>query len=96
MQSVSVILFDALNTNFADQQYARANIIKFLESLHEGDRVGIYLLGRRLHILHDFTRDISGLKAAVKKFRGREEGVESAANFERSDSGDADLNSQRR
>lgn len=68
--SVTVILFDALNTKWTDQAYARQQVIKFLEQLQPQDRVAIYLLSRGLRILHDYTTDSTALLAALGRFHG--------------------------
>lgn len=68
--NVSVILFDALNTTIQDQQYARDQVIKVLHQLSPDDHVAIYLLTRRLQILHDFTFDLKALLHAVDQFSG--------------------------
>jgi VWFA-related protein len=68
--NVSVILFDALNTTIQDQQYARDQVIKVLRQLSPEDHVAIYLLTRRLQILHDFTFDLNVLLHAVNQFTG--------------------------
>lgn len=68
--NVTVILFDALNTTIQDQQYARDQVIKVLRQLSPEDHVAIYLLTRRLQILHDFTFDLNTLLHAVDKFSG--------------------------
>ena len=67
-QSVTVILLDALNTEFSDQEYSRRQIIKFLSHLQPEDRIGIYTLDYRLNVLHDFTSDSRGLIAAVASY----------------------------
>jgi VWFA-related protein len=56
-KAITVILLDGLNTSFADQAYARQQLIKFLRTLRPDDRVALYTLGRGLRILHDFTDD---------------------------------------
>jgi VWFA-related protein len=68
--SVTVILFDALNTKWSDQAYARQQVIKFLQQLQPEDRVAIYLLGRGLRVLHDYTTDSTALLAALGRFHG--------------------------
>jgi VWFA-related protein len=66
-RAVTVILLDGLNTPFADQAYARQQLIKFLHTLTPNDRVALYTLGRDLRILHDFTDDpLSLLDALVR------------------------------
>ena len=69
--SVTIILLDALNTKWEDQAYARAQVVKFLQTIQPGDRVGIYTLGRGLHVLHDFTTDSSGLLERLKHYNGQ-------------------------
>ena len=71
-QSVTVILLDALNTEFSDQEYSRRQIIKFLSHLQPEDRIGIYTLDYRLNVLHDFTSDSRGLIAAVASYKGEQ------------------------
>src|SRR5205807_7097718 len=56
---VTVILFDALNTEFTDQAYARQQVVKFLRQLKPEDHVAIYLLTTKLTILNEFTQDRS-------------------------------------
>jgi VWFA-related protein len=70
--SISVILLDGMNTAIHDQNFARQNIIKFLEQIQPQDRVAIYLLGRgAIRVLHDFTSNSASLIAALKHYRGR-------------------------
>lgn len=67
--SVTVILFDSLNTDFADQAYARDQVVKFLEQLQPGDRVALYALANGLRVLHDFTSDAQPLLRAMERYR---------------------------
>ena len=70
--SITVILFDGLNTEVSDQAYAKKQVVKFIETqVHPQDRVAIYSLGSDLRILHDFTNDSSSLLAALADYRGR-------------------------
>jgi len=77
--SITVILFDGLNTRFQDQAYARKQIVKFLGEIQPHDRVALYLLGSNLHILHDFTNNSDHLAKALSKYRGRIAGELDAA-----------------
>jgi VWFA-related protein len=77
--SITVILFDGLNTRFQDQAYARKQIVKFLGEIQPHDRVALYLLGGKLHILHDFTNNSDHLAKALAKYRGRIAGELDAA-----------------
>ena len=69
--SVTVILFDGLNTPTTDQPYARNQVAKFLGTLQPEDRVALYALGRSsIQILHDFTSDSQDLARIIRRFRG--------------------------
>lgn len=67
--SVNVILFDALNTSFTDQAYARTQILSFLKQLQPQDHVAIYLLTNRLKVINEFTQDSKSLLEAIKRFQ---------------------------
>jgi VWFA-related protein len=67
--SVTVILFDALNTSFADQAYARTQILAFLRQLRPDDHVAIYLLTTQLVVVNEFTHDSKSLLQAVERFQ---------------------------
>ncbi len=64
-RGATVILFDGLNTPFADQAYARDQILKFVKQLKPGDRVALYVMGRGPRVLHEFTDDPTALAAAL-------------------------------
>lgn len=68
--SVTLILLDALNTEFADQALARKQVLKALERLRPHERVALYWLGSNLYALHDFTADVSSLREALARYRG--------------------------
>jgi VWFA-related protein len=74
-QSVTVILLDMQNTNaragtaMSQQIWARQQVVKFLQTIHPEDRVGVYLLtGNGLKVLHDYTTDSSGLLRALNAY----------------------------
>ncbi len=69
--SVTVILLDGLNTEFADQAYARQQLIKFLEGLQPGERVALYTLGNHLSVVQDFTSDPAPLLEAIRQYHGK-------------------------
>jgi VWFA-related protein len=69
--SATVILLDGLNTRISDQQYARLQVIKFLQQIQPQDRVALYTLGDKLTVLHDFTNDAQSLLDALLQYRGR-------------------------
>ncbi len=63
--SVTVILLDALNTDFHDMASARGQVVKFLRQIRPEDRVALYELTTKLVVLHDFTSDTSTLLRAL-------------------------------
>jgi VWFA-related protein len=63
--SVTVILLDALNTDFQDMASARGQVVKFLRQIHPEDRVALYELTTKLIVLHDFTSDTATLLRAL-------------------------------
>jgi VWFA-related protein len=78
--SVTVILFDALNTPILDQFYARQQILKFLRQLQPQDHVAIYVLTTKIIVLNEFTQDATSLLQAIQKFGGYASAVQDAAN----------------
>jgi VWFA-related protein len=67
--SVTVLLFDALNTCFTDQAFARTQILAFLRQLQPQDHVAIYLLTKQLMVINEFTQDSKSLLQAIKRFQ---------------------------
>ncbi|HEY4839375.1 MAG TPA: VWA domain-containing protein [Candidatus Acidoferrales bacterium] len=63
--SITVVLLDALNTDFHDMASARGQVVKFLRTLHPEDRVALYELTTGLIVLHDFTSDTATLLRAL-------------------------------
>ena len=68
--ALNVILLDGLNSSLLEQAYVRTEMIKFLEKLPEGHPVAIYMLGRKLRLLQDFTTDLTELKRVISAFKG--------------------------
>jgi VWFA-related protein len=68
--SVTVILFDALNTPFTAQAYGRESVLKVLRRLSPDDHVALYVLGTRLNVLQDFTQDHAALLRALDRYSG--------------------------
>ena len=66
--SVTIILFDALNTSGNDLIFVRKHILNFLQTLKPQDRVAIYALTTQLIVLHEFTQDVSALVPAATHF----------------------------
>jgi len=69
---VTLIVLDLLNTSFADQAYARKELLKYLEeSVDRREPTGLYTLNRSgIHVVHDFTTSPGVLIAALHKVRG--------------------------
>jgi len=81
--SVTVILLDALNTDFADQVLTRKQVLKFLEQLRPQERVALYWLGDDLYVLNDFTTDVASLREALARSKGEvnRDQVESSVDY---------------
>ncbi len=62
----TVLLLDQLNTFFEKQGYARSELLKYLESAPEDSRVAIYLLGKELSVLRDFTDPAAAIEGVKK------------------------------
>jgi VWFA-related protein len=58
---VTIILFDARNTAFKDQPYAKAQVIRYLHTLQPSDHIGVYEFDNALRVIHDYTSDSSPL-----------------------------------
>jgi VWFA-related protein len=66
-----VLLLDALNTPWADQVYARQQMLKYLQKNHEpGQRMAIYGLTSRVIRLQDFTTDPEILARVIRREKG--------------------------
>ncbi len=100
--SATVLLIDALNTDFKDQQSARKQVLKFIASLDKLDRpngsgtsrrVAIYLLNARIRVLQDFTDDPALLQKAVAKYQGESSSALRGANEPTPFSDEADMSS---
>lgn len=66
---VTAILFDGLNTQRIDQDYAREQIGRFLDSVPPGNQVALFALGRGLNVLQDFTTDAQLLRGALRAYK---------------------------
>ena len=64
----TVLLLDLLNTSFDNRGYARGQLLKYLESAAEGEQIAIYMLGKNLSVVQDFTDDRDILTQAVRKW----------------------------
>jgi VWFA-related protein len=68
--ALNVILLDSLNSNLLNQAYVRTEMVKFLQRLPQGQPVAIFTLGRKLHMVQDFTTDLTALKRVIAEFKG--------------------------
>jgi VWFA-related protein len=68
--TVTVILFDTLNTPAENQIYARQELLKFMKELQPQDRIALYTLTKKLNILLDFTADAGEITRTLDRFRG--------------------------
>lgn len=63
--SVTVVLLDALNTEAADQAFARKQVMRVLDELKPQEYVALYWLGNELRVLHEFTTDVATLREVL-------------------------------
>jgi VWFA-related protein len=69
---LSVILLDTLNMSFQTQADGRHAVSQMIAKLPQGrDKLAIFALDDKLHLLHDFSRDTASLRAAVDHYRGQ-------------------------
>jgi len=69
--ALNVVLLDSLNSNLLNQAYVRTEMVKFLEKLPQGQPVAIFTLGSKLHMVQDFTTDLTALKRVINAFKGQ-------------------------
>ena len=69
--AVAIVLFDVLNTRVADQVAAKEQLLAYLGTIHRDDRVALYVLGRDLVVLHDFTDDAAHLAHTLENLHVR-------------------------
>lgn len=67
--SLNVVLFDAVNGDFAAHAYAKEELLKFLASARLDRPIAVFALQSRLQMLHDFTTDPETLRASVQKYK---------------------------
>ena len=69
---ITLMVLDLLNTRFADQAYARQDLLKYLtQSVDQREPTALYTLTRSgIHVIHDFTTDPRVLVAALHKVKG--------------------------
>lgn len=74
---VTIIALDLLNTPFADQAFARGELMKFLDKwANSGEPMALVVITRSgVKMIHDFTTDPAVLAAAIQRLRGKQEQV---------------------
>ena len=70
MGSVTLILYDLLNTPAAEQQRAKVALLKFLEKKPKGSRFALCVLSGTLQLVQGFTADENLLGKATKGQKG--------------------------
>lgn len=65
INSITVVLFDLVNTKMTDRMYARQQIIKYLGEVQPQDRIGVYVFNGHLKVLHDYTADMTDLQRKI-------------------------------
>lgn len=63
--TTTIILFDSINTPVDAQIYARRELLKFVKELQLQDRIALYVLGRSLKVLIDFTADAGEIQRTL-------------------------------
>jgi VWFA-related protein len=66
-RNIIAILIDSLNTRAEDQVKVLAHILSFVSAVPSDTRVAIYRTGERVHVIHDFTDDVEGLRKRLLK-----------------------------
>ncbi|MBL0156430.1 MAG: VWA domain-containing protein [Bryobacterales bacterium] len=69
VRDVTAILIDSSNTAIEDQMAVKAHAVKFLKALAPQTMVAIFQMGREFRVLHDFTDDLSSLRAGLDKLK---------------------------
>jgi VWFA-related protein len=74
----TIIVADFLNTLPADQAHLREKLLKYLQNTGTKHNICIYLLGRQLHLLHDFNDEtLRTLEARTENRLGQNAGFKS-------------------
>jgi len=69
---ITVLLLDALNTEFTDQAYARGQMLTFVrDNFKPSDRMAVFTLTGSLNVLQDFTSDPQVLYTALQRYKAQ-------------------------
>jgi VWFA-related protein len=67
---ITVMLLDAVNTPYSDQNYARRQMLGFVQQqLKPGQRMAVFTLTGPLNVLQDFTSDPQVLATALQRYK---------------------------
>jgi len=66
-RTITALVLDTLNTPPEQSTFARAQMMRYLRELAPRTQVAMFLMGKQLRILHDFTEDASALRARLAK-----------------------------
>ena len=66
-RNITALVLDTLNTPAQQSVVARAQMMRYLRAMAPQTRVAIFVMGRQLRILHDFTDDGNALRAKLEK-----------------------------
>ena len=69
-QVLTILLLDALNTQWSDQIFARQAVMKVLEQRAPEERVAVFVLGNTLRVVHDFSSDRASLLRKLNLYWG--------------------------
>jgi VWFA-related protein len=69
--SVTIVLFDMLNTNSEDESRARAQLLKSLTTLDADEPVAVFALRSKLVLLSDFTSAVDAHSGKLADFLNR-------------------------
>jgi len=76
---ITVMLLDAIDTPFANQAYARSQMLRFVQEQYKpGQRMGIFALTGSLNVLQDFTSDPQILYTALQRYKPQPQDFASA------------------
>lgn len=66
--SVTILLFDVLNSKWTSQGYGLHHVRNFLRQIEPQDHIGLYLLSDDLKVLHDFRNDAFDVVQAISRY----------------------------
>ncbi len=66
-RNITAVVIDAANTDLRDQMFVKAHTARLLRALAPQTRVAIYLLGSEFQVIHDFTDDMTLLRAHLEQ-----------------------------